>query len=96
MYFLIASSDGPLVVKEEFDSSSSISAEGFVTAKASLETCRRPLLNVEGSKIRMSLITNRPSAAEASRRAMVACVDAVLILIVRHIDIKIVGRNENQ
>jgi hypothetical protein len=73
-----------------------MSAEGSLTAKASLEACRRPLLNVERSKIRWSLFANRPSAAEASRRAMAACVDAVLILIVRHIDIKIVGRNESQ
>ena len=73
-----------------------MSAEGSFTAKASLEACRRPLLNVERSKIRGSLFANRLSVAEVSRRAMAACVDAVLILVVRHVGIKIVGRNENQ
>jgi hypothetical protein len=84
-YLLTASSDGPLVVNEEFDSSSSMSADSFA-AKASLEACRRPLLNVERSIIRASLFASRPSAAEASRRAIAACVNAVLILFIFHIE----------
>lgn len=68
-----------------------MSAAGSFTAKASLEARRRPLLNVERSEIRISLFTNRPSAAEASRRAMATCVDAVLIFVTLHIDIEIVG-----
>jgi hypothetical protein len=91
---LITSSDGPLVVKEDCDSKSSMSIEGSLAAKAALEACRRPLPSVERSIIRASLIASRPSADEASRRAMAACVDAVLILIFLHIDIEIVGRKK--
>ena len=92
--FLIFSSDGPLVVKEDCDSSSSMSIEDSFTAKASLEACRRPLLNVERSMIGASLFANRPKTYEASRKAIAACVDALLMLIVFCIDIEIVGRKK--
>jgi hypothetical protein len=83
-------------VKEEFDSNSSMSAEDSFRAKASLEACRRPLLNVERSIIRASLFASRPSTVEASRRAMATCVNAMLILIILHIDIEIIGHKESQ
>jgi hypothetical protein len=88
-YVLIISSDGPLVAKEDWDSSSSKSSRGSFMANASLEACRRPLLIVERNTVRISFVTNRPSADGTSRKAMVACVDAAQMFVVLY------ARNKN-
>jgi hypothetical protein len=76
-YFLTTPSGGPPEDREDCDSRSSRCDRGSLTAAASLEACRLPLIIVERNNGRTSLIVSRLNAEGMSRSAMTEIVKAI-------------------